>query len=502
MLAVLVLDALSAPLLGRLLDEGRLPALGQLLRSGERLQLEGSAGHLEGSVHTTLQSGLEASAHGIYSPWQWSATDQRIRLRDAFDTPPAIWDRLGRAGLRSLLVDPYDGARPRELRGVALHGWQFTNRVALPHWPTPEQRKLARRFGRSPSGDEIYGRPSFGELLRLRQVMLEAPGRGVDAVEALLARESFELLWLDFAALHLAGHQFLDVDAVAATESLRPGERAKLHSALEDIYVEGDRAIGRLLERLPAGSDLILVGPSTMVAETDRSDMLPAMLATVLGGDDDREAGSEPGRLQLWRVRAAVPPGLRRQVARLLPDRAALGLAARMLTAGNDWSRTRAFSVPNDPGGGIRLNLRGRERDGIVDPGAAEELIEEVIDGLGSFADADGVPSIERAQRLSELEPVGPALPMLPDLIVSWRGDRAAPTAPAHSPRFGTVERHGIGSGRSGNHAAGAWALLVPGGSRIRRPGRQARIVDVAATACALLGADAEGLAGEPLLER
>jgi hypothetical protein len=61
----------------------------------------------------------------------------------------------------------------------------------------------------------------------------------------------------------------------------------------------------------------------------------------------------------------------------------------------------------------------------------------------------------------------------------------------------------GIGSGRSGNHSDEGWALLVPRRSRRRPTSGPAQLVDVAATACALLGADAEleVLAGEPLLE-
>jgi hypothetical protein len=68
------------------------------------------------------------------------------------------------------------------------------------------------------------------------------------------------------------------------------------------------------------------------------------------------------------------------------------------------------------------------------------------------------------------------------------------------SERFGEVRRHGE-PGLSGHHREDAWALLVPGPSRVRALDRRPRLVDVAATACALLGGDVAGLAGEPLLE-
>jgi hypothetical protein len=64
------------------------------------------------------------------------------------------------------------------------------------------------------------------------------------------------------------------------------------------------------------------------------------------------------------------------------------------------------------------------------------------------------------------------------------------------------VQRHGVGSGRPGNHTEGdAWALVVPGAAELSVPTRPPRLEDVAATAAALAGAELERVAGEPLLQ-
>lgn len=501
MLAVLVLDALHAPLVERLLGEGRMPALARLQESGRRLPLVSSAAYLEGSVHTTLHTGLEASEHGIYSPFQWSAEEGRIRTRDSFRSPQALWDRLGAAGRRSLLIDPYDSVPPLGLLGSGVRGWQFTNRVALPPWSSPARmrRTLARRFGRPRSADEIFGRPEPRELLRLRHVLLDAPGRIADIADELIPEAAYDLIWVDFASMHLAGHQFLDAGAVTAPGALQGDDAAKLQTALGDVYEAGDGALGRVLDRLPPDADIVAVAPSGMAAETDRSDMLPSMLAAVLG--DRPEAGPERRGPQLWRVRAAVPTSLRALIARALPDRVALDLTARLFLAGTDTSRVPAFAVPSDPGGAVRLNLRGRERDGVLDPGRAADLGERIAQGLLSFRDPDGAPSVTAVDWIGELEPPGPALSLLPDLSVRWRPEPAAGVSAISSERFGTVTRRGLGTGRSGNHTEGAWGIFVAGQSRPREPSRPARLVDVAATACAVLGVDRSGLAGEPLME-
>ena len=71
--------------------------------------------------------------------------------------------------------------------------------------------------------------------------------RVADAVDELLAPEHYDFVWIDFASMHTAGHQFLDVDAVLLHRGHGPG-RPGSASALEDAYVAGDRAIARVLD--------------------------------------------------------------------------------------------------------------------------------------------------------------------------------------------------------------------------------------------------------------
>ena len=56
-------------------------------------------------------------------------------------------------------------------------------------------------------------------------------------------------------------------------------------------------------------------------------------------------------------------------------------LGERLETPARDWSQVRAFALPSDTTGYVRLNLRGRERDGIVSPAAAEALRDEIAQG-------------------------------------------------------------------------------------------------------------------------
>jgi predicted AlkP superfamily phosphohydrolase/phosphomutase len=496
---VLQFDAASVAALERLLAQGRLPNLAAVARAGRRVELSTPAVDFAAGAFLTLYSGVELGDHGLFYPFQWSAPEQRARYASAFEAPPAVWERLAGAGLRTLAIDPYESRPPERAEGVFVSGWGFADRVVLPRWSRPERagRTLARRFGRGPQATEIFGRPRAADLLALREKLVRAPGRVAALAEELLARERFDLAWLTFSAAHLAGHQFWDLSQLDAT-ALDPGERQVLATALDDVYAAVDEAIGRVLAALPPGADVVVTSAVGMDANTSRADLLPAMLARVLAGGpvDENGAGA------IWRLRAALPAAARARVAAAIPDRAALELTARLELRGIDWTATRAFAHPADNQGYVRLNLRERERDGIVDPAEARALRDEIAAGLATFTDPDGAPAVADVVEVAGLHP-GERADLLPDLVVRWSERPATRLASLRSPRFGEVRRHGGGSGRSGNHTAGdAWALVVPGASAHAEPPRPPRLVDVAATVCEVTGADAGGLPGRPLLER
>jgi predicted AlkP superfamily phosphohydrolase/phosphomutase len=501
-IAVLQFDAASAALLERLGAEGRLPHLEALRAGGSRVELEGPAEHFPASAYQDLYRGVEVGDHGLYYPFQWSATTQSVRLAAKFPAPPPIWERLARAGRTTLAIDPYECHAPAAASGVLVCGWGMRERVVLERWSVPggADRALRRRHGRPLDVTEVFGAQRPAELRRLRERFLAAPSRVADLALEQLAERDFDLVWLTFAAPHLAGHRLWEVPPYLADGELSARERRRLENALGDVYAEVDAQLGRVLAALPVDAEVIVCSVLGMDVNTSRADLLPGMLAAVLGAASGNGGGdSDSGAI--WRLRGALSGRLRGAVAAAMPDRLALELTARMELGGVDWSATRAFAHPADNQGYVSLNRSGRERDGIVADAEAEELLAAIAEGLADFRDPDGEPAVAAVERVAERWR-GTASDRLPDLVVRWRPTSSVAIEALHSPRFGTVRRQGYGSGRTGNHTEGdAWAILAPGAARLRDPGRPARVTDVAATVAALTGADATGLAGESLLE-
>ena len=82
-----------------------------------------------------------------------------------------------------------------------------------------------------------------------------------------------------------------------------------------------------------------------------------------------------------------------------------------------DWSRTKAYGLGIN---GLYLNLRGREKWGIVEPGQEREaLLEELISKLEAMRDIDGRKVVRKVHR-ADKEYSGPATALAPDLIMGW----------------------------------------------------------------------------------
>src|SRR5205823_6137828 len=165
---------------------------------------------------------------------------------------------------------------------------------------------------------------------------------------------------------------------------------------------EVDAAIAGVLEALPDDATIVLFAALGMGPDTSRVDLLPGMLDAVLAGG----AAQPPGG-SLWRLRARVPTRARAAVAARLPRRAVLDLTARLETRAHDWSQVPAFVLASDVVGYIRLNLRGRERAGVVEPSEADGLLDRIAAGLATFADPDGTPSVAEVRRSSQVLPPG-----------------------------------------------------------------------------------------------
>jgi predicted AlkP superfamily phosphohydrolase/phosphomutase len=123
-----------------------------------------------------------------------------------------------------------------------------------------------------------------------------------------------------------------------------------------------------------------------------------------------------------------------------------------------DWARTTAFSLPTDQHGWVRVNLRGREALGSVEPGQYEAVCRRIEQALRAAARTDGRPIVRAVIRTAPDAGAAATTP-LPDLIVHWTDAtfacplRLGPGGPAARP---------VGRRYMGQHAPRGFYILRP----------------------------------------
>ncbi len=162
------------------------------------------------------------------------------------------------------------------------------------------------------------------------------------------------------------------------------------------------------------------------------------------------------------------------------------------------WPQMKAFALPAYADGHIRLNLKGRDRDGIVEPSEYDALCSEITDVLYRLKDGRSQQPLVKQVVRTRKSPLDndPKLPD-PDLIVVWH---EIPTDVVDSPDLGRIGP--ITYNRPGGHRENGFLLAKGEGIAPNSDLSTGRAVDVGATILNLMGAEIpEYFDGKPLLK-
>jgi predicted AlkP superfamily phosphohydrolase/phosphomutase len=319
---------------------------------------------------------------------------------------------------------------------------------------------LVQRHGRHPYSGDLPRTSDPNDALalaRIGNIAAEGIRLRSELAQELIAETSPGFTLVVFPELHDAGH-FLwhtaDPDHPVFTGEVY--SRRDVSPSLEDLYVATDTEIGNI--RKAGGSDCSV---AVMALHGMRSGVGWPTLASLLleRGDLLHPATwrSRTPRDNLIALFGALKKRAPKPVRDLYRRRAGTALQIRMarptMIPDHDWKRTKAFPVMDDHAGFIRLNLAGREREGIVDRGSYNEIVEMVERAGRSLKTDTGADLVEEIVR-----PVGvePERLELPDAVVHWT-DEAFKARP---PTINGVELPPpLFPGRTGRHEARGFCI-------------------------------------------
>ena len=502
------LDSADFDLIQKWVNEGHLRVIASLMSRGSWGKLNSTSDIGSGTVWPSFFTGTSPAKHGRLQQRRLKPGTYRI-----VDKPNAnqirkqpFWFQLSKAGRRIAVIDVPVTYPGYGLNGIQLVDWGAHGSSWHPDsWPPEVVKAVNSRFGQYPHGclDIVSGYDDLDRMRKFYRELITGVEKKGLVSRYFLDQEDWDLFITVFAEPHCAGHNLWHL--MDKNDTVYDSELTKNFSnSIFNVYSSLDSEIGKL--GIQDGDITFLIfSLEGMGPNHTGSHLLPEVLRRLGMSGYYHETKSDRTSLRclespvkkllrltpasLWgpsavrNIRDALPRTVLNTVERfkkIVPREKWNAWKSYLLTTGNDWRWSRAFCVPSDFHGAIRINRRGREPAGLVEPGAEyESLCNELIQELSQLKNIDtGEKAISEVFRVDQIYE-GEYIDELPDLIVKWAGE--APINGLYSQRIGTItgeNRHD----RVGAHTP--YGFLIAYGKHINKGKihEGANIMDIAPT--------------------
>jgi predicted AlkP superfamily phosphohydrolase/phosphomutase len=481
-LTIIGLDAATFDVIDPMIEAGELPNLKRVFDQGSRGVLRSTTHPLTTQAWTTMLTGVKAGRHGMWDFTERDETGYHLRLvNGSFRRAPAIWELLSATGRRVGVINVPFTWPAQELNGFFIAGLDAAAREYRMTYPESLAADMRDRyrdllFDHGPQLDK----DGYVDPTKMRATIEQK----LDCALWLSERFDPELLLVVFmAADHMQHYGWIE------------WEEKGLESRVAEVYRGLDDAVGSFLEFVGPDRDVLVVsdhGAGRMKGVVNLNAWLAQHGWLTYTDDVLRMGPREMARMALYKLfeqRRKLPQGLRNFAKQRAPKLRERAYVLREFTA-IDFKRSRAFAYGNM--GNVVVNVRGREKDGTVEPGEEyEELRTAIAEQARELADPEtGAPLVKAVHRREDLFE-GPEIGRLPDLIFefdryAWGGKgnlmKRTPTIWDEIKMPDSGKDHYIGTHRH----EGIVAFMGPSATHGEIVG--ANIEDVAPTAMYLLG--------------
>ena len=376
-LVVIGLDGATWDVIGPALESGKLPALRGLMDGGVWGKLNSTVPPYTTPAWASFATGRNPAGHGVYS-WDVLRPNSYVNslATRRHIAAPALWEVLDRQGM-----------------AAGVYG------IPMTYPPVKLGRGYVVCCFDAPKIDPNMGEP--GEVVaelqetvgdECLQAHLSGPVDGVFDLEDarrkteaatraalhLMRTRPTDLFAMDLMVTDVVGHYF------HGQRQCWTPEGETVDDAVLWAYEQADASLGEMLDALGDEATVVVISDHGM--GVGRFDVDLNFILSQAGLLARRSSGGGMGsRLRRsaltaarWARRTFVPDSLWSSIRR---DGGAVDVARSMAASAEiDWSRTQAFSW--SLGGVIRLNVQGREPQGVVAPEDVDSVRADVMAAL------------------------------------------------------------------------------------------------------------------------
>ncbi|MGB7439677.1 MAG: alkaline phosphatase family protein [Coleofasciculaceae cyanobacterium] len=537
------LDAADPVLLETWMAQGHLKNFQRLREQGAYGRLTNIDYYKAETPWTTFLTGCLPHKTGYWGPFKLLEGTYEVKELLAYDFEQyqpfyALGDDY-----RVAVFDLPQSALTPQVNGQQILAWG-AHSPQTPSHSLPEQllQEVNSRYGKHPAlhkdhgdwWDEAY-------LTRLQEALAKGIERRVTVCQDWLQQEPWDLFLTIFGEPHSAGHDFWYLSQ--SDHPLYPykqGDNSSQDPMLE-VFEAVDKAVGDILSQVSDDTYVVVFaahGSGNNVTDVASMLFLPEFLYRFNFPGQVMMAPGKPGtpppplvtspRRKTWTgeiwERKYEPNPLKGFLRRQLPSKFHRHLDKLFGTPSADlvspeqlrqqgqslfwqptlwysslWPKMKAFALPSFSEGYIRINLQGREPDGIVPTTEYDALCTELIQQLHQLRNArTGEPVVKKVVRTrQEASENDPNLPDA-DLVVVWQEQPADVVDHPNLGRIGPVPYRRTGSHRERGFITVLGPNVTPGSTL-----REGHGVDLAPTILELMGAPIpEYFDGKPLLKQ
>lgn len=398
------IDAACRGVLDPLVDDGAVPNLAGLLANGASGPLESQIPPWTASAWPSMYTGTNPGKHGVFDFLSFDGYDWSVVNATHVDERP-LWSLLDRQDATSVVVNVPVTHPPGTFDGALVPGY------VAPEDPDCHPDGVLDDVREAIGGYRVYPKGGDDPAAKRESYVDAARSRG-EAFRYLVDRFDPDFGFVEFQSTDTVFHDL-------------PGDQA----AVRAVYEAVDEQLGAILTECDPDTVVVAsdhgMGPyrghefrvneflreSGDAAAVKGGEGMPTW-ATVRDGQlKEGEAESEPDSGALERAMAALAGvGLTSQrIGKALEtvglaDAVAARVPTSLVSAGTeqvDFPSSRAY-MRSRIECGVRINLEGREPNGVVPTDEYEAVRDDLVDRLSSVRTPDGDPLFEDVTRHEE----------------------------------------------------------------------------------------------------
>ena len=399
----------------------------------------------------------------------------------------------------------------KKINGIQTGEWGAHDAMFGFRASSPDlKQEILEKFGPAPAFS-CDGPKTAQQIAAFRDTLVDAIRRKADLTRHYLGQGGWDFFGQVFTESHCAGHQCWHLhDKTSPLHD--PAVAAIAGNPMKDVYAEIDKALGRILSMVGDETTTIFLLGHGMGHSYGAYYMFPQILlglgvAKPRPRVEDARATKQATDSALSVVWRAMPQGLKNA---LRPMRDGL---RGWIDHDPNWARpggprhvdpatSQCFTLDNNHATSVvRLNLVGREPNGVLQPGEeAEAFCAQLARDLLEIRDVDrNIPAFISVRKTTDAFR-GEAIDSLPDLMAQWNPAMPVGKARLHSPKLGLLEGQ-YKLSRTGEHRPEGLFMAFGRDLEPRLLNRTVSVMDFAPTFAGLLGVALENIDGQPIGE-